>query len=113
MKTNQITDAIRPVTKLNPDFTHRYASSTVFSKTSNLTDSIELMSSRAIGVLDLLATQFEDESANTLNHNSIYLAIDSVIQEIQDIQAYIREFRDSQKEFDVEAYLKTLSDSEQ
>ncbi len=81
MKTNQITGAIRP------DLSHRYASSTVFSRTANLTDSIELMSSRAIGVLDLLATQFEDESANTLNNNSIYLAIDSVIQEIRNYSA--------------------------
>ncbi len=111
MKTKNSTQATNVI---RPDLSHRYASSTVFSRTANLTDSIELMSSRAIGVLDLLATQFEDESANTLNNNSIYLAIDSVIQEIQDIQAYIREFRESKKEFDVGAYLRTLSaDSEQ
>jgi hypothetical protein len=91
VKTNQTTNVIRP------DFTHRYASSTVFSQTTNLTDSIDLMSSRAIGVLDLLATQFEDENANTLCNESIYLAIDSVIQELQDIRAYAREFRESQQ----------------
>jgi hypothetical protein len=77
---------------IHPDFRHRYASSTVFSQTSNLTDSIDLMSSRAIGVLDLLATQFESEHATTLCNNSIYLAIDSVIQEVQDIRAYLKEY---------------------
>jgi hypothetical protein len=109
MKTKNSTQATNVI---RPDFTHRYASSTVFSQTANLTDSIELMSSRAIGVLDLLATQFEDESATTLCNESIYLAIDSVIQELQDIRAYTREFRDSKKEFDVGAYLKTFSDSQ-
>ena len=35
-----------------------------------------------------------------------------VIQELQDIRAYTREFRDSKKEFDVGAYLKAFSDSQ-
>lgn len=110
--STQITDAIRPVTKLNPDFTHRYCTS-LYDDSGDLTDSIGLMADRALGVLALISSQFEG-NVSVVNNNLIYLALDSVTHELMDIQAYLQAFSNSkkEKEFDVGAYLKTLSDSQ-
>ena len=56
------------------------------------------MTSRALGSLNLLATQFEDDDANTLDNEIIYQVIDGIAQEIMDIQAYLKAFSDSQKQ---------------
>lgn len=108
--SNQTTDAIRPVTKLNPDFTHRYCAS-IYDDSGDLTDSISLMTDRALSVLALISCQFEGD-VSVVNNNVIYLAIHSVEQELLDIKAYLKAHSDSQKQFDVSAYLKSLSDSQ-
>jgi hypothetical protein len=108
--STQITDAIRPVTPIKPDFTHRYCAS-LHNDSGDLTDSVGLMTDRALGVLALISSQFEGD-VSVVNNNLIYLALDSVTQELQDIRAYLKAYTDSKKEFDVGAYLKTFSDSQ-
>jgi hypothetical protein len=95
MKTNQITDVIRPVTSsINPDFTHRYCAS-IYDDSGDLTDSINLMADRALSVLALISSQFERNEV-MVNNDVIYLALSSVEQELQDIRAYLKAFSDSQ-----------------
>lgn len=110
--STQITDAIRPVTQIKPNFTHRYCAS-IYDDSGDLTDSIGLMTDRALGVISLISCQFEGD-VSVVNNNIIYLALDSVTQELQDIRAYLKAYTDSkkEKEFDVGAYLKTFSDSQ-
>lgn len=54
-------------------------------------DSINLMADRALSVLNLIQLQFES-GASKLNDDLIFMSLDCVIQEIQDIQAYTRAF---------------------
>lgn len=109
MKTNQITKSIR---QIKPNLDHRF--SHIFHDDRDLTDSVHIMATRATSVLYLLSAQFESEGDNTLPHDTIYNSICSVIAELDDIQAYLKAHSDSKKEFDVDAYLRTLSaDSEQ
>jgi hypothetical protein len=102
MKTNQITNAIRPVTSIKSDFTHRYCTS-LHNDSGDLTDSIGLMTDRALGVLALISSQFEGD-VSVVNNNLIYLALDSVTQELQDIRAYLKAYTDSKKEFELRLY---------
>ena len=100
MKTQnstQITSVIRqPITPVTPDLSHRFVH--LFKDYRDISDSIHLMTSRALGSLNLLATQFEDDDANTLDNEIIYQVIDGIAQEIMDIQAYLKAFSDSQKQ---------------
>jgi hypothetical protein len=66
MKT-QTTDVIRPVTSINPDFTHRYVSST-FNDSDDLSDSISTMTGRALSVLALISSNFESRDS-IINHD--------------------------------------------
>ncbi len=93
MKT-QTTDAMRPVTSINPDFTHRFASS-IYDDSADLTDSIGLMTDRALSVLALISGKFENNKS-IVNNDVIYLALSSVEQEILDIQAYLKAYSDAQ-----------------
>jgi hypothetical protein len=90
----QITGEIRPVTQINPDFTHRYCES-MYDDSGDLTDSINLMADRALSVLALISSQFERNEV-MVNNDVIYLALSSVEQELQDIRAYLKAFSDSQ-----------------
>ena len=100
MKTQnptQTTSVIRqPITPFTPDLSHRFIH--LFKDYRDISDSIHLMVDRASGILDLLATQFEQEDSNTLCNESIYLAIASASMELQDIKAYLKAFSDSQKQ---------------
>lgn len=94
--STQITDAIRPVTQINPNFEHRYCAS-IYDDSGDLTDSIGLMTDRALGVLTLISGRFESNDT-IVNNDVIYLALSSVEQELRDIQAYLKAFSDSQKQ---------------
>ena len=73
---------------LKVDFSHRLS---CYSKdeTFDPIDSIGLMTSRALGVLNLLAIQFNDDSER-LPDALISGALDTAIQEIEDISALMR-----------------------
>jgi hypothetical protein len=88
-----------PSPKLNPDFGHRM--SAWHSKESTLTDSVLLMTDRALGVLQLIANQFYDEDCNRLNDALMTGAIDAAISEVEDIKALTK------------AYNKAKSDNRQ
>ncbi len=90
MKTQNL-DAIRP---FNPDLSHRFCH--LFKDHRDLSDSIHLITSRALGSLNLLSTQFEDDDANTLDNEIIYQVIDGITQELMDIQAYLKAYSDAQ-----------------
>ena len=97
MKTKtQITKSIRPdFTPITPNLDHRFCH--LFNDHRDLTDSVNIMAIRAKSVLFLLSAQFESEGDNTLCNEVIYDSICSVINEIQDIQAYLKAFSDAQK----------------
>jgi hypothetical protein len=88
-KSTQTTKSIRP------DFYYRYCE--LFHDDRDLTDSVNVMATRATAVLYLLSAQFEGEEDNTLPNYVIYDSICSVINEVQDIQAYLKAFSDAQK----------------
>ncbi len=98
MKTQnptQTTSAIRPaLTSISPVLNHRF--SHLFKDHRDLTDTIHIMTSRALGTLNLLSTQFEADDSNTLYNEIIYQVIDGIAQEIMDIQAYLKAFSDAQ-----------------
>ncbi|MFI3123240.1 MAG: hypothetical protein QX194_04845 [Methylococcales bacterium] len=95
MKTNQTTDAIRPaLTPITPDLNHRFCH--LYKDHRDLTDSVHIMTSRALGSLSLLSTQFETDDAHTLCNEIIYQVIDGISQELQDIQAYLKAYSDAQ-----------------
>lgn len=80
---------------IRPNLDHRFVN--LFNDHRDLTDSINIMAIRASSVLHLLSAQFESEGDNTLCHSIIYDSLSSVIQEINDIQAYLKAFSDAQK----------------
>jgi hypothetical protein len=94
--STQATNAIRPVTPIKPDLSHRFCH--LFKDHRDLTDTVHIMTTRASSVLYLLSAQFESEGDNTLPSHVIYDSICSVINEINDIQAYLKAFSDSQKQ---------------
>lgn len=71
-----------------PNFNHRIV--TLFGDKRDMNDTINIMSDRALGVLNLIATQFEDKDANTVCNETIYLALHAAINEIEDIKAYLQ-----------------------
>jgi|GEM_PF-2090417 len=91
--STQVTNSIRSI---KPNLDHRF--SHIFHDDRDLTDSIHIMATRATSVLYLLSAQFETEDDNTLPHDTIYNSICSVIAELDDIQAYLKAFSDSQKQ---------------
>ncbi len=92
---------------IKPNLNHRFVQ--LFHDDRDLTDTINIMATRAKSVLYLLSAQFEGEDDNTLCNEIIYDSLISVICELNDIQAYLRAFSDSEKEFDVANYLKSLN----
>lgn len=92
---------------INPNFYHRYCE--LFHDDRDLSDSINVMATRAKSVLYLLSAQFETEDDNTLCNEIIYDSIHSVICELNDIQAYLKAHSESQKQFDVSDYLNSLN----
>lgn len=81
--------------KIRPDLSHRYVST--FEDSHDLTDSIHLMTDRAISILALLLEQFESKDSYSLNHTTIYSAIHCVEKELRDVQAYLNAFSQAQK----------------
>jgi hypothetical protein len=84
--TNTQAQTEQETPKLNPDYSHRL-SATVNSNRGGLTDSIGLMTDRALGILYLLSSQFE--GGNQFSDALICGAIDAAIQEVEDIKATI------------------------
>lgn len=74
--------------KSSVNFTHRLSGSNKNHECDPI-DSIGLMTARALGVLYLLLVQFEDSNECRLSDLNICGAIDSVIQEVDDIKATI------------------------
>jgi hypothetical protein len=75
-----MTDTNSKDNQLNVDFSHRLAT------TDHLEDSLGLMSDRIIGVLHLLAVQFENENVSRMSDQLIFCAIDAAINEAYDIK---------------------------
>ena len=92
---------------IKPNLNHRFAQ--IFNDDRDLTDTINIMAIRAKSVLYLLSAQFESEDDNTLFNEIIYDSISSVICELNDIQAYLKAFSESQNQFDVANYLNSLN----
>jgi hypothetical protein len=76
------------------DFSHRLAF-TDCVKSGTLTDSLGLMTSRALGVLNLLSVQFEGD-VSRMSDDLIYCAIDAAIHEIEDIKALSKAYSQAQ-----------------
>jgi hypothetical protein len=74
--------------EISPNFSHRYMNSS--PNHIDLTDTICFMTGRAISVLHLIASEFEDSLC--MSDKNIYGALDSAITEIQDIRAYVQAF---------------------
>lgn len=76
---------------LNINFNHRLCA--MDSTTSGgLADSINLMADRAGGVLYLLSSQFESEDSTRFSDSIVSGAIDSAIQEIEDMKQTVNAF---------------------
>jgi hypothetical protein len=99
--STQVTKSIRP------NLDHRFCQ--LFDDHRDLTDTINIMAIRAKSVLYLLSSQFESEDDNTLCNEIIYDSISSVICELNDIQAYLKAFSESQTQFDISDYLTSLN----
>lgn len=80
---------------IQPNFYHRYCE--LFHDDRDLTDSVNIMVTRARSVLHLLSAQFENEDDHTLCNTIIYDSISSVICELNDIEAYLKAHSDAQK----------------
>jgi hypothetical protein len=78
---------------LRPNFSHRLTEKNN-PDTYDLTDTISLMSGRAIAVLNLL--HWNIEGGSTLNDEYLISAIDCVVQEVSDIAAYAKAFHEMQ-----------------
>ncbi|MEY3281927.1 MAG: hypothetical protein RL674_1912 [Pseudomonadota bacterium] len=68
------------------NFSHRVSG--IHDNHLDICDSLTAMTNRALGVLQLIALQFDDGGAPRLNDELIANALDSVISEITDIRAY-------------------------
>jgi hypothetical protein len=68
------------------NFSHRVSG--IHDNHLDICDSLTAMTNRALGVLQLIALQFDDGGASRLNDELIANALDSVISEITDIRAY-------------------------
>ena len=76
--------------KIHPNFTHR-----IIENNTDMSDvalSLLAMTDRALGVLQLLSYQFDSKQSDS----HIFGAIDTVIQELKDVQAYVNAFEESQ-----------------
>jgi|GEM_PF-5931918 hypothetical protein len=68
------------------NFSHRVTG--IHDNHLDICDSLTAMTNRALGVLHLIALQFDDDGASKLNNELIANALDSVIWEINNIKAY-------------------------
>jgi len=94
MNTNTQAEIEQETLKLNPDFGHRLTAFKSFDRVS-LTDSIGMMTDRALGVLYLISGQFEDDNYR-VSDALLCGAIDATIQEIEDIKAIIRAYHQNE-----------------
>lgn len=85
-----------PKLKLNPDFKHRLSPIGDEADPRCVADTIIGMAERAKAVLVLLSGQFTDD-VDKLNDQLIYQTIESVIREIEDINAVIRAYHEAHK----------------
>jgi hypothetical protein len=78
-------------TRLNIDFSHHLSplmEEKIDART--LSDTVDSMALRAISTLVLLGGQFSDEEVSKINDDAIYWVIESVINEVKDIQQIVR-----------------------
>lgn len=96
-----------------PNFEHRL-SATGFDTPIDLVNTIDLMTTRANGVLHAILMQFLGGAEQSRLSDDIMIGlIDAAIQEINDIESTVKTFADSQNQFfDVGAYLKTFSNNQ-
>jgi hypothetical protein len=85
--TNTQAEAGQETLQVTMDFSHRLSLCASFNS-GILTDSIGMMTVRALGILYLLSGQFEDANYR-LNDKLICGAIDAAIQEVEDIAAIL------------------------
>ena len=90
------TNEIRPVTQINPDFTHRYCTS-FYADSDDLADSINLMANRALSVLALISEKFARKDT-IINNHVIHDALSSVEHELRDIQSCLKALSDFSKQ---------------
>ncbi len=76
------------ISEIRPNFSHRFVD--IHENHLDVHDTLNLMTNRALSVLNLLALQFEDDSTTRLNDELLTYAIDTAICEIVDIQSYLR-----------------------
>ena len=72
------------MSSLKIDYIHRTG------HTENLTDSILLISDRALGVLTLLSCQFDDKDSYCVNYKMVHAAICSVMADFEDVSAVVK-----------------------
>jgi hypothetical protein len=80
--------------KLQVNFDHRGASAGGFDNSLlGLTDNIDSMARQATASLNLISMQFTDENTEKLNDDIMFWSIESVINQVQDIQALVSAYR--------------------
>ncbi len=88
----QIPNSIRQIFEHRPTFEHRL-SPTGFDTPIDLLNTIDLMTTRANGVLHAILMQFlGDEDQSRLSDSIMIGLIDSAIQEINDIESTVTAF---------------------
>lgn len=83
--------SVSSVNKLTVDFSHRLSAAQT-AEDSSIIDTIGLMTDRALGVLQLLSIQFDGTGDSRLSDALMCGAIDSVLQEVEDIKATVAAF---------------------
>lgn len=73
------------------NLTHRlyHEKETDLSNINHVVDCVDTMSSRAIGILNILSGQFADQLKFKMDDESIYFALQAAIAEIKDIDALV------------------------
>lgn len=91
MNTSATDQTPEPNDNLIVDFSHRLGcrGSTT---TSGMTESITMMTERALGILHLLSIQFDGSCESRLSDVLMCGAIDSAINEIMDVQETVDAF---------------------
>lgn len=86
MNNNQFT----PTAKIQPNFSHRITEN--HTDMSDVAFTLLSMTDRALSILQLLSYQFDAKKSDS----HIFGAIDTIIQELNDVQAYVSAFEESQ-----------------
>lgn len=89
--TDQTEQSASTINKLTVDFSHRLSAAQTADDTT-IIDTIDLMTDRALGVLQLLSIQFNGTSDSRLSDALMCGEIDSVLQEVEDIKATVNAF---------------------